>query len=176
MSQRFLRRAAAVAAVLASLWSAPVAALTIAPPGNRNAEQPAIPAGAAKRTADTRGSFEAKYAKIRDLIAAHAELRAKIKRAARLYGVDPIHLVGALVGEHTYNVDALDRLQTYYVKSMSYLAAPVEFALDGEAVTDFVERPEFAACSNRGGAEALWTCREAVWTAAVRGKTGGDRA
>jgi hypothetical protein len=152
-------------------------ALTEVPPGNRNAEQPAIPYGSVKRTGDTRGSFEAKYGKIRDLIAANAELRGKIKTAARAYGIDPIHIVGALVGEHTYNVDALDRLQTYYVKSMSYLTSKVEFAYKGEAVTDFVRRPEFAECGGEGGSdEALWTCREGIWNASFRGRTVDGRA
>ena len=41
--------------------------------------------------------------------------------AASAYGIDPMHIVGAIVGEHTYNVDAYDRLQTYYVKAVAYL-------------------------------------------------------
>ncbi|KAB0679406.1 DUF1402 family protein [Aureimonas leprariae] len=146
-------------------------ALTAVPPGNRNAEQPPIPYGAVKRTGDTRGSFEAKYEKIRDLIASNGELRAKIKASAKRYGIEPIHIVGALVGEHTYNVDALDRLQTYYVKSMSYLTSKVEFALKGEEVSDFVRRPQFAECGAESSDAALWSCREAVWNASFRGKT-----
>ena len=35
----------------------------------------------------------------------------------------PMHIVGAIVGEHTYNVDAYDRLQTYYVKAVAYLTS-----------------------------------------------------
>ena len=42
-------------------------------------------------------------------------------RRPRAYGIDPLHIVGAIVGEHTYNVDAYDRLQTYYVKAIAYL-------------------------------------------------------
>lgn len=41
---------------------------------------------------------------------------AKIKKVSAAYGIDLIHVVGAIVGEHTYNVDAYDRLQSYYVK------------------------------------------------------------
>ena len=62
-----------------------------------------------------------KYRKVYALLENDAELRAKIKKAAAAYGIDPIHIVGAIVGEHTYNVDAYDRLQTYYVKAVSYL-------------------------------------------------------
>ena len=43
-----------------------------------------------------------------------------------------MHIVGAIVGEHTYNVDAYDRLQTYYVKAVSYLDRAISFSYDGE--------------------------------------------
>ena len=121
-------------------------ALEAVPPGNRNAEQPQIPAGAVTRTRATKSTFEAKYEKIRDLIARDKKLQQKIKAAAKRYGIAPIHIVGALVGEHTYNVDAFDNLQTYLVKAASYLGSDLTFQYDGEKVLDFVSRPEFAQC------------------------------
>jgi hypothetical protein len=154
----------------------PAAALTAVPPGNRHAEQPGVPAASARRTAAMKVTFERKYEKIRDLIAGNAELRGKIDKAARAYGIDAIHIVAALVGEHTYNVDALDRLQTYYVKALSYLSSGVEFAHDGESITDFVARPEFSACRDSGSDETLWSCRETVFDRAFRGKTVGGRS
>ncbi len=46
------------------------------------------------------------------------KLRAKIKESAAAYGIDPMHIVGAIVGEHTYNVDATTAAD-YYVKAVS---------------------------------------------------------
>ncbi|MCQ8782331.1 DUF1402 family protein [Mangrovibrevibacter kandeliae] len=153
-----------------------VEAATRVPPGNRHTEQPDVPYGARKRTRDTRSSFEAKYERIRDLLAGDAELRSKIRSAARAYGIDPIHIVGALVGEHTFNVDAMDRLQTYYVKALSYLHSDIEFSYDGESVSDFVRRPQFDGCSGLRNDADLWACREDVWNDRFRGKTvGGER-
>lgn len=140
------------------------------PPGNRNAEQPAIPGASVRRTAATKSNFEAKYEKIRDLLARDAGLREKIRSAASAYGIAPIHIVGALVGEHTYNVDAYDRLQSYYVKAMSYAGERFRFEHDGESVSDFVERPQFDKCRGVTASRALWTCRENVWNAEFRGK------
>ena len=57
------------------------------------------------------------------LLSHDQKLLSKIRAAAAQYGIDPIHIIGALVGEHTYNVDAYDRLQTYYVKATSYSAS-----------------------------------------------------
>ena len=96
----------------------PAAAMTAVPPGNRNAEQPPIPGASVHGTQATNTTFQAKYRKVYALLANDAKLRAKIKQAAAAYGISPMHIVGAIVGEHTYNVDAYDRLQTYYVKAI----------------------------------------------------------
>lgn len=140
------------------------------PPGNQNSAQPAVPAGSFSRTASGNGSFEAKYIKIRDLIAGDRKLQRQIKKSADKFGIDPIHLVGALVGEHTYNVDALDFLQTYFVKAASYLKSAITFQYDGEDIMDFVKRPQFAKCSAFTESYALWDCREEVWQNEFAGK------
>lgn len=146
-------------------------ALTKVPPGNRSAKQPAIPSGSVSRTRSTDGSFQEKYEKIRDLIASDKKLQAKIKAAAARYNIAPIHIVGALVGEHTYNVDALDRLQTYYVKAISYFNSNVQFAYGKENVSQFVLRPQFVKCLKTVDSYDLWTCRETVWRKKFMGKT-----
>jgi hypothetical protein len=86
-----------------------------------------------------------------------------------------MHIVGAIVGEHTYNVDAYDRLQTYYVKAVAYLRADLSFTYEGEDVDDFVKRPPFSECTATGSYE-LWTCRERVWNSSFRGRTVGGTA
>ena len=83
-----------------------------------------------------------------------------------------MHIVGAIVGEHTYNVDAYDRLQTYYVKAVVLSRQPTSAsAYEGEDVADFVQRPQFAECAGKSDSYDLWTCRERVWNQAFRGKT-----
>jgi hypothetical protein len=143
---------------------------TKVPPGNRSASQPKIPSSSVSRTRATNGSFQAKYEKIRDLIKTNKKLQSGIKKAAGKYGIDPIHIVGALVGEHTYNVDATDTLQTYVIKAISYFKEDIEFEHDGENVMEFVERPEFAKCKSIKASYDLWACRENVWKATFKGK------
>ena len=87
-----------------------------------------------KRTKAGKTSFEGKYQKVYNLLANDAKLRSKIKQTAAQYGIDPMHIVGAIVGEHTYNVDAYDRLQTYYVKAAAYLSNSLTFQYEGEDV------------------------------------------
>src|SRR4051812_20277208 len=89
--------------VLVCLVSGTASAQGVArvPDGNRHAEQPAIPGASVRRTKAGKTTFDLKYEKVRDLLASDAKLMSKIKSTARAYGIDPIHIVGALVGEHT---------------------------------------------------------------------------
>lgn len=151
-------------------------AATAVPPGNRNAEQPPVPGASVRRTRGTNSTFDRKYQKVRELLATDTRLMSKIKSTARAYGIDPIHIIGALVGEHTYNVDAYDGLQSYYVKAASYAGESFRFAYNGENVDDFVARPQFDACKGKGDSYALWTCREDVWEDDFRGKTVGGKS
>ncbi len=155
----------------ALLTSAPAFAMQVVPPGNRHAEQPDVPGASVRRTKGTKTSFDRKYEKVHDLLSSDHELMAKIKKVSAAYGIDPIHVIGAIVGEHTYNVDAYDRLQSYYVKAASYAGESFRFAYNGEDVDDFIKRPQFAKCNGKGDSYMLWSCREDVWESDFRGKT-----
>ena len=58
-------------------------------------------------------------------------------------------MAGAIIGEHTYNVDAYDRLQTYYVKAISYLKSDFDFSYKGESLTEFLARAPFENAISR---------------------------
>lgn len=156
--------------------SAPAFAMQTVPAGNRYAEQPDIPGASVRRTKGTKSSFDLKYEKVHELLATDRELMGKIRKVSSAYGINPIHVVGAIVGEHTYNVDAYDRLQSYYVKAASYAGESFRFAYDGENVDDFVARPQFTECKGKSDAYTLWSCREDVWESDFRGKTVGGKS
>ena len=146
----------------------------VVPPGNRSATQPEISASSIKRTADTNGSFDGKYQAVYQQLAGDPDLIDKIVKTAAVYGIDPIHIVGAIVGEHTYNVDVMDNLQGYYVQALSYLGASgLRFAYHGEEVQDFIQRPQFAECNGAANDYELWTCRDRVWRTVFQGKNVG---
>ncbi|MBY5532796.1 DUF1402 family protein [Rhizobium leguminosarum] len=153
--------------------SAPAFAMQTVPAGNRHAEQPDIPGASIRRTKGTKSSFDLKYEKVHELLATDRELMSKIRKISSAYGISPIHVVGAIVGEHTYNVDAYDRLQAYYVKAASYAGESFRFSYDGESVDEFVARPQFSECKGKSDSYTLWSCREDVWETDFRGKTVG---
>jgi len=150
---------------------APAFALTVVPPGNRHVEQPDIPGASRNRTRALKTTFDAKYEKVMGLLQRDKRLIANIKRTAEKFGIDPIHMIGAIVGEHTYNVDAYDRAQTYYVKAISYLTGKISFDYDGENIDEFIARPQFEPCDGLEDSRKLWSCREEVWNEKFRGKT-----
>ena len=160
---------------VAAFTSAPAYAMQTVPPGNRNVEQPPVPGASVRRTKGTKTTFDRKYDKVYELLSTDHELMGKIRKTAAAYGIDPIHIIGALVGEHTYNVDAYDRLQSYYVKAASYAGESFRFAYDGEDIDTFIDRPEFAACNGKSDSYQLWSCREDVWETDFRGKTVGGK-
>ena len=171
----FIRTFLLTVAFAGSLASASNAAQAV-PAGNRNIEQPPIPGASVRRTKAGKTSFDLKFEKVRDLLRDDDALVGKIKKTAAAYGIAPIHMVGAIVGEHTYNVDAYDSLQSYYVKAASYAGNSFRFAYKSEDVSDFVQRPEFAECAALDDSYRLWTCREDVWQDRFRGKTVGGTA
>ncbi|MDX3930159.1 MAG: DUF1402 family protein [Shinella sp.] len=173
---RHLLTVFAFAASLLLQSHASALAIEAVPEGNRNAEQPHVPGASVRRTKAGKTSFDAKYEKVRDLLANDRQLVGKIKSVAAQYGIDPIHMVGAIVGEHTYNVDAYDRLQSYYIKAASYAGNSFRFGYDGETIADFVDRPQFSVCADEKGAYGLWTCRENVWDAEFRGRRVGGQS
>ncbi|MBY5762617.1 DUF1402 family protein [Rhizobium leguminosarum] len=156
---------------VALMNSAPAFAMQTVPAGNRHAEQPDIPGASIRRTKGTKSSFDLKYEKVHELLATDRELMSKIRKISSAYGINPIHVVGAIVGEHTYNVDAYDRLQAYYVKAASYAGESFRFSYDGESVDEFVARPQFSECKGKSDSYTLWSCREDVWETDFRGKT-----
>lgn len=153
------------------LAAVPAVAATVVPTGNRSVEQPQVPGGSASRTKALKTSYDAKYRKVISLLRNDKALRQKIVAVAHQFDISPLHIAGAIVGEHTYNVDAYDRLQTYYVKAVSYLSSSFSFSYEGEDIGTFIQRPQFARCESLPGSYAVWTCREDVWNASFKGKS-----
>jgi hypothetical protein len=169
--RRFAIFAAALGLVFA-LWAPSQAAVTVVPPGNQSKIQPPIYWGS--RLLTTMGktkSFEGKYQKVYKLLASDKKLMATIKKAGAAFGIDPIHIIGAIVGEHTYNIDTYDTLQQYYVKALLYADnKSLEFAYRGQTAQDLFKKPAFAACAKFTSNYEVWDCRETVWNSRYAGR------
>jgi len=161
----FLLALPIVALSLSGAVSAPAGGIIVVPPGNVSATQPPVYWGSKFLTSmGTTKSYAGKYKKIYDLLAGDPRLMTNIKKAAAIYGIDPMHIIGALVGEHTYNIDTYDTLQTYYVKALEYVDNDtLKFQYNGQTARQLFARPEFADCEKLTNNYELWDCRETVW-------------
>lgn len=173
LMRRFSTRLMAVTTIVvaASMVTGAAQAVTKVAAGNVNAEQPNVPRASANRTNALNTTYERKYQKVLGLLRSDQGLIRDIKSTAKKFDLDPIHIIGAIVGEHTYNVDAFDRAQTYYVKALAYVKNDIDFEHAGESIDDFIARPEFKACSEFESSLDAWICRETVWESTFRGKT-----
>jgi len=144
--------------------------ITVVPSGNRHAVQPPVPNVSAKRIRALSTSYDAKYRKIYALIQKDVRLRRQIVATARMYGIDPVHIAAAIIGEHTYNVDVYDQLQTYYIKGISWANQGIVFAYRKQNISDFVAKSQFAPCAKFQESYGLWTCRENIWNKNFRGR------
>lgn len=145
----------------------------VVPEGNRFRNQPKIPYASARRTSSNKSSYDAKFNKVLAVLKRDRRLMSSIKRVARRYGIDPIHIIGAIVGEHTYNYDTLDSAQSYYVKALAYAGINFDFELNGEHVDTFVQRPQFDRCRKehiQKSSDRRWSCYENVWSSKFRGR------
>lgn len=161
-------------ALLVGLALAPIVSAEVieVPPGNRNAKRPNSPAlSTLWTTFISRKPYEAKYRRVYTMLQRDRVLIGKIKTVSSIYGIDPIHVIGAIVGEHTFNVDGYDSLQRYYVKAAKYVNLDMSFSYKGETADQFFQRPQFKRCSQYKTGYEVWDCRSVIWTTQFRGKT-----
>ncbi|OKL45480.1 DUF1402 family protein [Pseudovibrio exalbescens] len=140
------------------------------PIGNMNMEQPPVPSASRTRTKAFKRTYDYKFERVLDLLRNDEDLMGQIKEVAKLYEIDPIHIIGAIVGEHTYNYDSLDSAQGYYLKALNYAGLRIEFEYEGEKVTKFIQRRQFRTCNTFKDSSARWRCYEKVWNETFLGQ------
>ncbi|HZP20804.1 MAG TPA: DUF1402 family protein [Bauldia sp.] len=165
--------ALAVAALAVGTVAASAAtSVIVVPPGNYSKTQPPIYWGSRVLTSMSKiKSFSGKYQRVYALLSSDKKLMANIKKSAAIYGIDPIHIIGAIVGEHTYNIDTYDTLQAYYVKALIYADnKSLQFEYNGQTAAELFKKPQFAPCNAIKSNYEMWDCREVVWTNKFFGK------
>jgi hypothetical protein len=112
------------------------------------------------------GNVPAKLRRTMDELKAQ-RLIPKIKQVAAQYGIDPVHIVGAIVGEHVFNYDIRDDLQAVALQYGRKLRS-VEFSCGPVKLETVLAQPQFGKCT--GGSNQYWSCVEQTWQDEMRGK------
>ncbi len=97
-----------------------------------------------------------------------------IKYAAEIYQIDPVSIIGSIVGEHTYNVDAWDITQDTY----AYMVSKWINRFEGNSIdlASMLEEPEYSQCPQAWDRQYdIWNCYNNVWRQDTRNpKPGSD--
>lgn len=126
----------------------------------------ALPQATQERLKATRGQIPLKL-KRTIAVLKRDRLIPKIKRTAAAYGIDPVHILGAIVGEHAFNYDIRDDLQQVALQFGRRLQR-VEFSCGSVPLETVLAQPQFAQC--KGNSNAYWSCVDRVWFSKMRGK------
>ena len=105
--------------------------LVVVPPGNMGGEQ--------------RDYTEGDYNNAINIITKKENI-CVVKEAAALYEVDPIAVMGSIVGEHTFNVNIWDIGQDNYVYMVGKWTA--RFAGNGIDLSQMLKEDKYAKCAD----------------------------
>jgi len=125
----------------------------VVPPGNHNGEG--------------QDYDPTKYAYVLELIT-RPEAICVVKQAAELYQVDPVAIMGSIIGENTYNVSAWDYWQDRYLDMVVKWVA--RFEGNGIYLPDMLKEPKYAACTDSNDNDYdRWDCYNSLWHKDARG-------
>lgn len=144
------------------------AIITPIPSGNRYASMPVMTVAGQPRAvnlAEVNGKFE------RALLALESDrIGTMVKQVAPLYGVDPLLVIGAIIGEHSFNTQLVMNGQNAYIGMLPGWVS--RFRSNRVSLADTIQRPEFARCRAMGNDYDRWYCNIEVWEQSFRGRQG----
>ncbi len=119
----------------------------IVPKGNRNNAQESYK--------------ESKFTGVLKLISKKENI-CVIKEAAELYQLDPVTIMGSIIGEHTYNVGAWDIAQENYLYMVKRWIS--RFEGNGLDLGAMIQESKYAQCEQTTDNNYdLWSCYDSVW-------------
>lgn len=150
--------------------------VVVVPPGNRNKSIPPYAEGTLTQIRrkfqgqTIEEAIEIKYRSAIKAITKSKDLIPLIHRIAPLYDLKPIHVLGAIVGEHTFNVGIIDNVQNYALAMHSKWIST--YRNNKYDLTRIIAYPEFKTCEDneRQTEYTYWNCVSRVWNSHFRGQ------
>ena len=92
------------------------------------------------------------------------ELKRPINSAARAFGIDPIHIAGAIAGEHAINVSLRDSAQNLAASSFSNAQTWAQINQDPSTnLTVVISEEKYQKCFQNSRDYDLWLCIVDTW-------------
>ncbi len=147
-------------------------------PGNTQATSPAIDPNSNTAKRKKRTQYNNKIRAIFSFFRREKELIGKIKTIAGKYKIAPIHMLGAIAGEHAFNVNVFDDVQKYAMKSIVFGGNRfVSFSCRkcGLKLSEFLKLEPLKKCNPQKGSQKFWSCAENIWTSTYYNKKVGKK-
>lgn len=109
---------------------------------------------------------------INGVLSVVSELKVEIKRAAKAFGIDPVHVAAAIAGEHAMNVNYRDTVQQYIVQRDTFLD---NWVARHDQMEDslflMIQEPDFQKCNSKSD-YYYWYCIASAWYKNPKYKSG----
>lgn len=110
----------------------------------------------------------ARYRKALKLVT-KPEIKEKIERISKIYGLEPSQVAGAIIAEHTFNVDMSDNLQDFLISAYSKWV--VYGDKNNGKLAELLSYKEFSDFKKKKNDYEKWEYVMDVWERQFRGKT-----
>lgn len=140
------------------------------PPGNRFPTTPTIPETVWQsiRRKALESPDQAFYGALK--VFAKNNYARDLARIAPLYGVTPLQVLGAVMGEHTFNTTLVDYAQGVYINMVPGWL--LTFRNNNTNLADLLRQAPFQECSQHSTSYMMWVCYQNVWQKSYRGRNG----
>lgn len=95
-------------------------------------------------------------------------VKGDIKNAASRFGINPIHIAGAIAGEHALNVDTFDSIQDLNLQRRLYLSSWVNRTSD-LGLAQVISGQNYSDCRSKRADYEFWYCVTRKWNIAKAG-------
>ncbi|PLX35689.1 MAG: hypothetical protein C0605_08795 [Hyphomicrobiales bacterium] len=143
-------------------------------PGNAQKKSPAVSRQSLTARRKTRTNINNKVTAIFRFFQREKKLILKIKAIAATYKIDPLHILGAIAGEHAFNVDVYDKVQHYAMKSITFAGNRfVSFSCRKcrMSLDEFLKLDALKPCKRKLGSDRYWNCVENIWIRSYYNRT-----
>lgn len=130
----------------------------------------------AKDPVGLRAELDRRFNKALKSILKDKNLKFQLEKAGANFQIDPVLILGCVVGENTFNVGLLDDVQRLATLSAKWGATwALKFKSNKTDLAVLIRRPEFSTCAAglaSGGDQATyWRCVAKTWNTQFAGKT-----
>lgn len=104
---------------------------------------------------------------------------AEIRKAGKLYGIDPALILGNIIGEHIYNTQLVMLAQDKVMESTISTWATkwaLRFSASGISLADLLKEAPFGVCQSKATQSDFWECASEVYEKSYRGRTVNGRS